>query len=70
MVTDELLTPKQVAQELGVSVQTLAVWRCESRYDLRYIKVGACVRYKRSDLERFLNAASSDSTKGRRGNLR
>lgn len=70
MVADELLTPKQVAHELGVSVQTLAVWRCERRYNLRYIKVGACVRYKRSDVERFLEAAASDNTKGRRGNVR
>ena len=32
---DELLTPKQAAQLLKVSVGTLAVWRSTKRYDLK-----------------------------------
>ena len=61
MDRDELLTAKQAAKLLGVSQQTLAVWRCERRYDLRYVKIGACVRYRRRDLERFLDERTHGS---------
>lgn len=62
MSPNDLLTPREVAEALGVSVRTLAVWRCERRYDLRYVKVGACVRYRRSDLERFLEQRTHGGT--------
>ena len=54
MDTSKLWSPEQVAEMLGVSKQTLAVWRCERRYPLRYVKVGSRVRYRPSDVERFL----------------
>ncbi len=66
MTTDELLTPPQVARLLGVSAQTLAVWRCEDRYPLTYIKIGACVRYRRSDVERFIEQGASDAQHAKR----
>jgi predicted site-specific integrase-resolvase len=49
-----LITPQKAAQMLGIAPQTLAVWRCEKRYGLAYVKVGARVRYRVSDIERFL----------------
>ena len=52
----QLLTPRQAATELGVSPGTLAVWRCRKRYPLRYIKVGSKVRYRLTDIEKFLTA--------------
>ena len=52
---DELLTAKQAAAVLGIEAQTLAIWRCKRRYNLRYVKVGSCVRYRRSDIDRFLS---------------
>lgn len=64
MERDELLTAAQAAKLLGVSKQTLAVWRCERRYDLRYVKVGACVRYRRCDLEAFLDQRTHGSSIG------
>lgn len=54
MDTSKLWSPEQVAEMLGVSKQTLAVWRCEQRYPLRYVKVGSRVRYRPADVERFL----------------
>lgn len=54
MSSDDLLTPREAAKILGVSAQTLAVWRCERRYNLHYVKIGACVRYRRSELTRFI----------------
>nr|WP_315256555.1 helix-turn-helix domain-containing protein [uncultured Duganella sp.] len=52
----ELLTPAQMAQLLGVSTGTLAVWRCTKRYPLPYIKVGRSVRYSRAQGNEFIAA--------------
>ncbi len=49
-----LLGPPQVARELGVSIQTLAVWRCMKRYRLPYVKVGRLIRYRRQDVDAFI----------------
>jgi excisionase family DNA binding protein len=54
--TNKLLSPDQVADVLGVSKQTLAVWRCEQRYPLPYVKVGSRVRYRPADLQQFMVA--------------
>ena len=51
----DILTPDQVAQYLGVTQHTLAVWRCEGRYNLPYIKIGRLVRYERSAVRAFLS---------------
>jgi Helix-turn-helix domain len=58
---EELLTPKQAAALLGVAVNTLAIWRCKKRYSLRYIKVGANVRYRRGEIDRFLDERTVES---------
>lgn len=51
---EPLLDRKSAAKYLRVSPGTLAVWDCTKRYDLKPIKVGRSVRYRRSDLEKFL----------------
>ena len=53
--SNSLMTPKEVAEMLGVSVGTLAIWRCHKRYPLDFIKCGRLVRYRRSDVESFLS---------------
>jgi hypothetical protein len=50
----QLLTRKQASDFLGVTEGTLAVWACTRRYNLPFVKVGRCVKYRLSDLERFL----------------
>ena len=50
----QLYTPAQVSEALGVSVKTLEKWRWERR-NLPYIKLGAAVRYRGSDLEAWLD---------------
>jgi hypothetical protein len=53
--TTVLLTKEQTAERLGnVSIGTLAVWRSKKRYNLPYIKVGALIRYRLSDVEDFI----------------
>jgi predicted site-specific integrase-resolvase len=51
---DSLLTPEKTAELLGVSMNTLACWRSTKRYPLAYLLVGSRVRYRASDIERFL----------------
>jgi excisionase family DNA binding protein len=53
-MTDELLTPDDVAELLDVSSQTLASWRTTGRYDLPFVRIGRLVRYRRADIEEFL----------------
>jgi len=54
---EEMLVPRpQAARLLGVKAETLATWASTKRYDLPYIKVGRCVRYRVTDLQAFLAA--------------
>ena len=55
-MNQNLLNREQAARYLGVEKETLAIWACEKRYDLPYIKVGRLVRYKTSDLDEFLES--------------
>lgn len=54
MFKANLMTPKEVADYLGVSTETLNVWRCTKRYNLPYIKAGRLVRYRIEDVECFV----------------
>jgi len=56
----EMLTPRQAADHLGVSPETLAVWRCTRRYAIPFVKVGSKVRYRRDDLEKFLSSRTEN----------
>ena len=51
-----LLEPSEVSRILGVTVKSLAVWRCTKRYALPYIKVGKSVRYRSEDVQTFINS--------------
>ena len=58
----ELLTRPQAARYLKITPQTLAVWASVGRYDLPMIKVGRCVRYRRADLDEWIDARTRTST--------
>lgn len=53
--SDPLLTPKEASEYLGVSNDTLSVWRCLGRYNVPFIKVGRLVKYRKSALDSFLD---------------
>ncbi len=55
-VLPKLLKPAEVADILGVDVETLNVWRCTRRYDLPYVKTGRLVRYRPADVAAFIEA--------------
>lgn len=50
----QLLTPAEAAAYLNVQTQTLAVWRCTGRYDIPFVRVGHNIRYRRADLDAWL----------------
>ena len=52
----ELLTRQQAADYLGIKAQTLAVWATTHRHNLAFIKVGSVVRYRKSDLDAWLQS--------------
>ncbi|MES9818808.1 MAG: helix-turn-helix domain-containing protein [Candidatus Thiodiazotropha sp.] len=62
MCFPKLLTPEDVAKILSVTTHTLAVWRCEGRYSLPYIKTGRLVRYRADDVLAFIEARTLQST--------
>ena len=51
---DGFMTTKEAAEYLGVAPNTLLMWRCTKRYGLPYYKVGRLVRYRREDLDAFI----------------
>ena len=54
--TPVLLTPRQVAERLGVAVQTLAKWRCLRATGIPFRRVGRSVRYLERDVSAYINA--------------
>jgi len=57
-----LLSRDEAAAFLGLKTQTLASWASSGRYPLPFVKVGRAVRYRLSDLEKFLADRTVTST--------
>ena len=63
MTEDSLMTPAQVAKYLGVTAQYLADRRFKHQAP-PFVKIGAAVRYKESDLIAFIDANTHHPAKG------
>lgn len=50
----DLLDETQAADYLTLSPGTLSVWRSTGRYKIPFVKVGRRVRYRRADLDAWL----------------
>lgn len=46
----------EAARYLGIAPNTLAVWACNGRYDLPFVKIGRRAMYRAVDIERFIEA--------------
>jgi predicted site-specific integrase-resolvase len=57
-----LLSRKETAVILEVKQQTLAVWACNGRYDLKFVKIGKRVLYKSEDIKEFIERNTKTST--------
>lgn len=51
----EIMNEHQVAEHIGMSVATMRHWRL-LRKGPKFIKIGSAVRYKRGDVEKWLDA--------------
>jgi len=51
---EQLFSRSEAAKFLGVTEHTLAVWACNKRYALPYVKVGRLVKYRYADLLAFV----------------
>jgi excisionase family DNA binding protein len=56
-----LLTTRQVSELLDVAEITLRIWRLKG-CSPRFVKLGRSVRYRRADIEAWLDARSVAST--------
>ena len=56
LVLPELMSPRQVAELLDVSQQTLSNWRSTGRYALPFVKASATVRYDARDVRLFIES--------------
>ena len=55
-VFKDLMTPQQTSRVLGVTPETLSVWRCTRRYPLPFVKIGRKVLYIREDINKFIES--------------
>ena len=49
-----LLTTEEAAQLLHLKPRTLVLWRHEGRSALPFVRLGRSVRYRRQDLDEFI----------------
>jgi len=56
-----LLDERQAAAKLDVTPGTLSVWRSTGRYALPFIKVGRKVRYRLTDLDKWLDQRTRET---------
>ena len=57
----DLLDERAAAVMLDLSPGTLRVWRSTGRYNLPFLKIGRNVRYRRADLQMWLEARARAS---------
>jgi excisionase family DNA binding protein len=57
----ELINTKQVAELLMAKANTVEIWRCRGEGP-PFIKVGRSVRYRRSDVDAWLDKQTRQST--------
>ena len=63
---ERLLTRGEAAEYLGVQKQTLAMWACNKRYDIPFLKLGTqSVRYRKEDLDNFVNRCNVGTTEAK-----
>lgn len=54
--TRDLLDETEAAQYLTLAPSTLSVWRSTGRYSIPFLKLGHRVRYRRGDLDAWLES--------------
>ncbi len=65
---DRLLTPQEVADQLGVPLRTLYNWRT-SHVGPRAVRVGKHLRYRPAEVERWVDEQTETAPRARIGSL-
>lgn len=55
-----LMSRKEAAMYLGVSPSTLANWASTKRFVLPYFRIGRAVRYRKTDLDAFIQNGAAE----------
>ena len=59
----QLMTPTEAADYLGLSVSTLQLWRSRGSHPaLVFVRCGRNIRYRRSDVDSFLDSQAVGET--------
>lgn len=58
---EQLLGEPEASTFIGVKPGTLSVWRSTGRYSIPFIKVGSKVKYRVSDLAKWLDERTRTS---------
>jgi len=61
-ILSDVMTRAQAANYLGVKPQTLAVWATKQRHKIPFSKSGRFVRYRRADLDKWLEDRTTTSS--------
>ncbi len=52
----DLMSRPEAAKYLGVKIATLEDWACRGRYGIPYTKIGRLAKYRKSDLDAFIES--------------
>ena len=61
---NRLVTIKEAAQQLGITIAAIRDWRFRRKY-LDFVKVGRVVRISQRSIDRFIEAQTVPPTKAR-----
>ena len=56
----ELLDTIEAGTYLKTPAKTLVAWRCAKRVKVPFVKIGGNIRYRKSDLDAFIEANMHD----------
>jgi len=52
---NKLIPAIDTANILGITPETLSVWRSSGRYNLPFVKIGSRVMYRQEDIQSFID---------------
>lgn len=52
---EKLLKPDEVADMLGIKLNTLGMWRCYKKHERSWVKIGKSVRYRPEDVRAYID---------------
>ena len=58
MIENNLLTPKETAEYLKLSIKTLAEWRCRG-FGMKFKKIGGKILYSKAEIDQWINEQGS-----------